>query len=729
VAVLGGLLRWFGGGAPRVSEHGEIMPASDVAYMGQQVNTSPVPVDDYRLMLRDSTVASSMQVALTGMLPGLQVVASNEHDPRAMKARDICERALAAMKGSPLQTCHDLADEGRTFGYMVAEPVWMLAPEGLWTYRAVKPKRAESLRSALNCDEYGNLLSIVQSAPGAPAEVAAEDVIYWRHRGSWYEPYGRSALYEAYDPWKAKTIFVRAWAIYLQRHGQGITTWKVPHNRYAQEMARIKEILTNLQTATGIPLRSDDDVSILESSGTPGTVYQQFYQTLDKAIVRAILFQELATGEGVRVGSFAAAQTQADVMWATLRLQGEAFCESMREQLLAPLLRRNGYGDLPVPMLLPEPISAPPSPAELLTTLTGAVSAGVIPPLTPEQAQDVLARMGISAAIQSADRSAGAITTPTAEAEAAPVVAGDAALSAGSAAHVHKLAAKLSPEMARLHREMVRAEEDAAADIEAAWRAAVPGIMDRISAALFDVKANAWKTKAPGVIRDAVTAAVKHRGNEVRDALVGHLEKRYRAGQEYAGRRKRGKLAAAPAGTVYVTPTQALDALKQGAYLALQARYDSLAEDLYYSVYRAVRGDVTIREAAAQVQAVLDEEGFTLAQAETLVRTNMCQAYNEGRLEVWGESETNDRHTAEAGMIIGYRWNSVLDAATTPECSQRDGHVFAPDQVDIPPLHYNCRSVLEPIYSDDGEDVDKLPWANRADMPIPGFERKEEVKE
>lgn len=710
----GGFFRdLFGGASRQVSVHGEMLPSGDMAYAGQQVSPSPIDISEYRLMRRHPTVASSLEVRLTGMLPGLQVVAADEHDPRAMKSKGVVERCLSLMNGSPLVCLKTLADEGLTYGATIAEPVWTLAPGGYWTLRAIKPKRMESMRTALVCDEYGNLEGVRQTAPGAPDFVAADQIIYWRHRGGWYEPYGVSALYEAYDAWKAQTIFVRAWAVYLSRHGQGIMTWKVPKSQVSAEKTQLVEIMENLQTGMGIVLRDGvDNLELIESSGTPGTVYQAYYQTLDKAMVRAILYQELATGEGVRVGSFAASQTQADIMWSVLRVQGEGFCEDIREQIFPRLLARNGYGDLPVPRLIPEPIGAPPNPAELVNTLSTGIMGGVLPPLTPAQAQDVLARLGVSAAIQEGDRDGGSLSTE----------------------HRHdtvKLAAppKRTPEMARLEREMTAAEEAAASDIEAAWRAAVPGIVDRISAGLFDTKANAWKTQAPGVIRDTVTSAIKHRGSELRDAVLKHLENRYQAGAKYGRSKLRRKKLAAPVGTIEFTPTQALDALKQGAFLALQRRYDTLAENLYYAVTRAVRGDVTIREAAAQIQAVVDEDGFSYDNALTLVRTQMAQAYNEGRMGVWDEFKTNDRYTSDVDAIIAYRWNSVLDHVTTDECRQRDGMVFAPDQIDIPPLHYNCRSVIEPIYAGDAEgSVDALPWTNRADMPIPGFERSEEKK-
>ncbi len=716
---LGGLGRWLGVGRRDVSVHGEILPGGDTSYHGQQMSLDPIQASDYRDMLRDATVASALEVRITGMLPGFQLLPAGD-DPGSLRALDCIERALSQMCGSPLGVFSEVAREGLTYGFTVAEPVWMLAPGGLWTLRALKCKRAESLQAAIQADEYGNIEGLRMAAPGAPAFVPASEFVFWRWRGGWYEVTGKSALYEAYDPWRSKTIFARAWAIYLSRHGQGILKWSMPPDRYnAGEISRIKEIMQNLQTGSGIALRSGiDTLEMLESSGSPGTIYQQYYLAMDKAITRAILYQELATGEGARVGSYAASETQADVMWAVLRRQGEAYLEEMREQVGRRILDRNGYPELPVPIFVPEPVAAPPSGVELLSVLSPAVQSGVLPPLTPEQAQGILAQLGISPAIQEADRNAGAIATPR---------AGMASGGYDETRHRARLAAA-----ADLRRDFDRADEAAAQEIADEWAAAVPEIMDRIGRVLWDTRTGAWKSRQPGVIRDAVTNAIKARGQDIRNALVRHLERRYTAGRDDAkadlARRRRRAKAAVAVGTVEITPTQALEALRQGAYLVLQRRYGQIAESLYYSIYRAVRGDLTIRDAAAMVQEILDTEGLNVGQSMTIVRTEMARAFNEGRLSYWSEAETADRYTTEPLRIIGYRWNSILDDVTTDECRERDGRVFAPGEVDIPPIHFGCRSVIEPIYSDDGEDVDALPWTTRSQVPVPGFMRSRDER-
>lgn len=685
-----------------ISRFGERLPAGDMAYAGQQVSLDPIDVSDYRDMLRDATVASSLEVRLVGMLPGVSVIPARERDERARKAADVVEQCFALMVGSPLQMFREVAFEGLAFGFTVAEPVWMLTADGIWTLRAIKPKRAESMRSALVADEYGNLEGIKQAAPNAPDFVSAAEIIYWRHRGGWYELTGKSALYEAHDPWRAKMLFDRAWAIYLSRHGQGILKWKLPESVYQRDLSRIKEIMRNLQTGTGIALRSGvDELDLLESSGSPGRIYQDYHQAMDKAIVRAILYQELATGEGIRVGSFAASETQADVMWSVLRIQGEAFLESVgREQVARRFLERNGYGDLPCPIILPETIVASPTIAEALRDILPAIQSGVLPPLTAEQAQDVYAYYGLSASIQEKDRSVGELASP-------------------SHRHRHKLS--------ELEDEMNAADDAAASEIATLWAKSVPAILSKIEATLW--KGGSWKVTAPGTIRDAVSVAIKSNGEQFREILSKHLSDRFNAGRASAkaARRSKTKARLAP---VAVIPQLALDALKQGAYLALQTRYDEMAGKVYHALMRAIQGRKSVLETAERVRQILASEGFTLAQALTLVRTEMAGAYNQGRLTLWQEFEYrgDDPKSASGDQIIGYRFDAVMDGVTTEECQERNGRIFAPDDVDVPPLHFNCRSVLEPVWRDELEtpsDVDALPWATREDMKSqPGFEKE-----
>ena len=86
---------------------------------------------------------------------------------------------------------------------------------------------------------------------------------------------------------------------------------------------------------------------------------------------------------------------------------------------------------------------------------------------------------------------------------------------------------------------------------------------------------------------------------------------------------------------------------------------------------------------------------LTQGQLDTLLTTSITQA----------EAETL-RATAEANpeLIQGLRFTAVLDANTTQICQHHDGKVYdVKDKRFVPPLHWNCRSVMVPVVASRGE--------------------------
>jgi SPP1 gp7 family putative phage head morphogenesis protein len=103
-------------------------------------------------------------------------------------------------------------------------------------------------------------------------------------------------------------------------------------------------------------------------------------------------------------------------------------------------------------------------------------------------------------------------------------------------------------------------------------------------------------------------------------------------------------------------------------------------------------------------------EVVTPFRLETIVRTNMTEAYNMGRLA--------DVHDPDMALYIeGVRYSAILDTRTTPICAFLHDKVFKPDDPELdrlaPANHFNCRSILVPVIV--GEEVDDGQWITEAE--------------
>ena len=98
-----------------------------------------------------------------------------------------------------------------------------------------------------------------------------------------------------------------------------------------------------------------------------------------------------------------------------------------------------------------------------------------------------------------------------------------------------------------------------------------------------------------------------------------------------------------------------------------------------------------------------------------IVRTNMSEAYNSGRWDLFHDPEV-------IGFIKAFEYSAVIDDRTTPFCEDWNEEVLRADDPQLnginPPNHYQCRSILIPIV--EGEKF-KLTQSKPSSEPAEGF--------
>lgn len=91
----------------------------------------------------------------------------------------------------------------------------------------------------------------------------------------------------------------------------------------------------------------------------------------------------------------------------------------------------------------------------------------------------------------------------------------------------------------------------------------------------------------------------------------------------------------------------------------------------------------------SEVQNILMNDGMSMSDVslERYARTKFTEVMNRGRLDYFESSE----------IVQGYQYSAILDGSTSEWCESLSGKIFKAGEQPIPPLHFNCRSVLIPI--------------------------------
>lgn len=166
----------------------------------------------------------------------------------------------------------------------------------------------------------------------------------------------------------------------------------------------------------------------------------------------------------------------------------------------------------------------------------------------------------------------------------------------------------------------------------------------------------------------------------------------------------------------------------------LQEAEQVLGDEATFSVYDELRGDLerycterarafgqslwrqivqTIYDAnlqgwtTAQLMDALEQlvQGYATYRLETLLRTESL------RFENWASVYA----MARMPEVVAYRYDVTLDDRTSDICKGFANKVVRKSElIYIPPLHYNCRTVLLPVLDDE-----TLPLAEPTDLPRP----------
>jgi SPP1 gp7 family putative phage head morphogenesis protein len=123
----------------------------------------------------------------------------------------------------------------------------------------------------------------------------------------------------------------------------------------------------------------------------------------------------------------------------------------------------------------------------------------------------------------------------------------------------------------------------------------------------------------------------------------------------------------------------------------------------------------------SDVISVMSNQGRELSDValERYARTKTTEVFNRGRMEYFNST----------GVVEAYQYSAILDDVTSEICGNLNGLIFPKEEAPVPPLHFNCRSVLIPITrfedwsadkaANNGQNVDKFLEKNVSDKGFP----------
>lgn len=146
-------------------------------------------------------------------------------------------------------------------------------------------------------------------------------------------------------------------------------------------------------------------------------------------------------------------------------------------------------------------------------------------------------------------------------------------------------------------------------------------------------------------------------------------------------------------------PTSSIDYINRAANDITKSLVSSLIKRYGKEIDAGIRAGLSSDDIAKQLKKN-DSKIKSKSIANTVARTALHGVYNRGAIMDMIDDEA----------IVAFKFNAIMDSRVSDICQALNGKIISKDEVlrYIPPLHYNCRSVLEPIFFNEIIPPDKL---------------------
>ena len=669
-------------------------------------------LDDYwEMAYSDEQVASCLSTILTTALPGVCWTPSEDSDKGKRMARFV-ELVNDKAEGSTLEMYQAILLNALVTGFSVVEPIWMdvVLPEfgkarglkGLY----VRPSSSfEDVRpSGIRTNANGDITEFVQGPTYGGNKALPGEVFYFAYLGGPNNRKGSSLLRTIVQPVYAKREVYRLYPVFLTTNASGIRHAMIPDDEFKDPVKR-ENALTVMKRMASLPsivTSKDWELKIDLPSGGVGEHFKSFIEMCNEGIRTGLLGDSAFSSQTGTQGARASREVSQENVRSHFAAVGKAFAEAITEQVNAMILEENGWEGSPIPITKPEAIlSSDEAQFDALSSIAEMKTSGVITIDLPKPWKLQILQSRLSAV---------GIDTSNVEEEEPEedtnALADGGLLGSGPGVSFRRVRAASSASETAALGALIQAHST---DLGNTWKKIELEILEQIASGLFESRdRGGWKVKDPTEARKVITEKIRYKSSEIRRALVAAMENAYEGGTE-AAKALLSVKAAFNVGTTTKgwTPTMARQILNGRALVTIEDKYTSLASAIYYYIEGAFTGSVFPADAILKIQAILAESDFAPGRATTILETALSTSWNAARMNIFQEFE--DADGTGVTDIIGYRFIAIRDGKTTPACIELENAYFRANDPSLPkpPLHYGCRSLLNPVY---GSERDKVTF-------------------
>lgn len=584
------------------------------------------------------------------------------------------------------------------YGFSLTEATYRKPTNGLIELKDLKTRPPHSFEFDL--DVKGNLERIRQNAVEGSLFFKPDYFLHHIYQPDFDSPFGRSDLQAAYTAWKTKKFFFRFWAIYVERFAAPTVVGSYPDSFSPGKVGQLQDILKSIQNSTSIAIPEGAAIDFKQSSRDSSDIYEKGISMLNTMIARAVLMPDLMgmSGSQTKGGSFALGSTQFQMFMNLIQKEQDSLSRLLTIKVVRPLTLAN-WGDIRCEFKF-KPFTEE-NQVEFAKIWVDAVKGNVFKANDEEvnHLRDIL-------------------NFPKGDVQEAP-----------KPAPGMPFQSPIDPVPPKGEKVPAQEEpEDDDSDNEDAR-----SIGDDSSEKLFreknefEAKVNfADITKKLDMAEQRVTPRLRSSGRKIledfiqqiqkkkiiqnfKPAAINELKPRFQKPMNMEFKRyfkdlyrdsyNRAKDEIFPdkpdlkfISETELLPTEFLEVIDAESFKMVGDYSVNITGKMKNAVTQGIKEGVGERQLLTGLRELGKNESDKWLK--TVVRTKSTEMFNRARKSFW------DNDPDAAAVIEAFEFSAIIDDRTSEVCQFLDGKVFEKGELTaqiIPPLHFNCRSILVPV--------------------------------
>jgi len=624
----------------------------------------------YDEMLKDDQVSVCASIKRDLVVGTGWSVISEEDDEQHQIIQEDIERALSEDTELPFDDQLEEIISAYNYGFSVSEKVFKYRPDGALTLKYIKTRHPSTW--LLHTDRQGNVVKYQQQGVMGNFDINPKSLIHYVNNPGWGNPYGLSDLRAAYTAWFVKTQIIRYYGIFIEKAASPTPVAKYDKNAPQSAVNDIHDAIKKLQVKTALTIPKDIEIDFLQTNDK-GEAFTKGINIFNMFIGRSLLIPDLLgfQGDETSGGSYALGKDQMDILFKHVERRRSTLESMINKHIVWPIVVAN-HGFVPnYPKFKLNSISDEKA-VELAKLWIEAMKGKLYKP-TEQEINRLRELVGFPTGdVEILEPQPSTPPMPFKEKENPQVV--DKPVD-----KVETFASVYAPAKGDFSNKTdFKAIKNNMESFRERLLAEAAPIVNKIYEDLFDQleRKRILQTQNAEKLE---TISLKHL-KELKQMLKKNLRGAYKDGQ-ILGQKELLK-------SNFATP------LPDDKFLEfLDSQTFEFVGDWAYNVSKKAKQEMrqAIRDGKplSHVIDVLEEDGKKAAQnsIERYARTAHTDVINRGRQAFFNET----------GMVAAYQYSAILDDRTTDICRGLHGKIFKNGTEPVPPMHFNCRSVLVPI--------------------------------